>query len=302
MSDLHDNQRAAFDDDRLLDYALGIEDDPELTAALAHSTGLRERLADLKSDLSAIEDELRRTIPPVDDAYLEPSPDHWPRLARFMVHDDVRRRPRRGRRLTAGFAAAALVLAVIVGLVSILPRNVSSPNSGLAAKGGEGLSAAGAPAANGQTPATAPAAPVVAAYADGFRTVAVVRAGRVTNGRQSFTLVRALKGAIAARFTLSVSPATKPASAGSLQIAYLDPLTTSAGRTITGQVYGAGTPTGAASPASGAVAGAGGGGSSPPSGSRSTVVSLYRFHGAHGTLAATTPLPPGVDAASVRLP
>ena len=59
MSDRSDSQRAAFDDDRLLDYALGLEDDPELAEALSHSARLRERLADLKSDLAAIESELR---------------------------------------------------------------------------------------------------------------------------------------------------------------------------------------------------------------------------------------------------
>ena len=83
MSDRNDNQRAAFDDDRLLDYALGIEDDPELAVALSSSARLRERLADLKSDLAAIETELHRTVPPIDESYADPgAAARWPRLQR----------------------------------------------------------------------------------------------------------------------------------------------------------------------------------------------------------------------------
>jgi hypothetical protein len=104
MSDRNDNQRAAFDDDRLLDYALGIEDDPELAVALSSSARLRERLADLKSDLAAIETELHRTVPPIDESYADPgAAARWPRLQRsFGDGATVRRRPppdgRLGRR------------------------------------------------------------------------------------------------------------------------------------------------------------------------------------------------------------
>jgi len=99
MSDRNDNQRAAFDDDRLLDYALGIEDDPELAVALSSSARRRERLADLKSDLAAIETELHRTVPPIDESYADPgAAARWPRAAKKTLtlieysgfgHDDI---------------------------------------------------------------------------------------------------------------------------------------------------------------------------------------------------------------------
>ena len=126
MSDRNDSQRAAFDDDRLLDYALGLEDDPELAAALSQSARLRERLADLKSDLAAIETELRRGIPPIDESYAQPDAARWPRLRRsFGDGEAVRRRPLRGRRLTAALVAAALALAIVIGVVGDpAPRTV----------------------------------------------------------------------------------------------------------------------------------------------------------------------------------
>ena len=130
VSDRNDSQRAAFDDDRLLDFALGLEDDPELAAALSVSARLRERLADLKSDLAAIETELRGAIPPIDESYAAPDAARWPRLQRSFGDDEaVRRRPRRGRRLTAALVAAALALAIVIGVAAILPRGQSSPST-----------------------------------------------------------------------------------------------------------------------------------------------------------------------------
>ena len=198
MSDRSDSQRAAFDDDRLLDYALGLDDDPELAAALSHSARLRERLADLKSDLAAIETELRRGFPPIDESYTDLSSSRWSRLRHSLGEPEaVRRRPLRGRRLTAVLVAAALALALVIGLATILTRNPgSNATSGVAANGAS-KNAVRAPAsslAGGAAVPAAGAAGVTAAQAAAYRDVAVVRVGPLRGASQGFTVVRTPQG------------------------------------------------------------------------------------------------------------
>jgi hypothetical protein len=280
VSDLYDSPTAAFDDDRLLDYALGIEDDPELAAALSRSARLRERLADLKTDLAAIETELRHAIPEPDDSYAEPSAARWPRLARaFGLSGSAaaNRRPLRRRRLAVALLAAALALALLIGVLSVLPRSGgsgSSSSSG-ASKGADALQAplageaapgsqsAGvhAPAATAAGTAGSPAT-VTAIHAADFHDVAVVRAGTLIGADQSFSVVRTLKGRPPASFSLTLLSADSAPAAGSLLIAYLRPLAT-------------------------------------PSSSTSATPPAYSFNGRPALLAA---LPAGVPASAVRLP
>lgn len=238
MSDRSDSQRAAFDDDRLLDYALGLEDDPELAEALSHSARLRERLADLKSDLAAIESELRSELPPIDDTYTELSGSRWSRLRRSLGEPEAVRRPRSGRRLTAALVAAALTLAVVIGLVTILPRLSSSGSSSNSATSGVGKSAAAgsvpaqpgvtatSAAASGATDGAAGGTSVVAQQAAAYRDVAVVRAGPLRGAGQGFTVVRTLKGSPPASFSLVLQAIGNAPQAGSLAIAYLLPVAT----------------------------------------------------------------------------
>ena len=232
MSDRSDSQRAAFDDDRLLDYALGLDDDPELAAALSRSARLRERLADLKSDLAAIETELRRGFPPIDESYTNLGSSRWSRLRHSLGEPEaVRRRPLRGRRLTAVLVAAALALALVIGLATILTRNPgSNATSGVAANGAS-KNAVRAPAsslAGGAAVPAAGAAGVTAAHAAAYRDVAVVRVGPLRGASQGFTVVRTLKGTPPASFSLGLQAISNAAQAGSLAVAYLRPLTTAA--------------------------------------------------------------------------
>ena len=250
MSDRQDNPTAAFDDDRMLDYVLGLEDDPELAAALATSAPLRERLADLKADLAAIETELRETIPPVDAAYAEPASGRWPRLQRFFGGERARR-PRSRRRLAASLAAAILLVAALIGFVSVLPRMRSGSSSSttgstggfrapaLSGSGATGEKSADQSTAAGVTPAPSPAgangaatggstdAAAVAAFVQGYRDVAVVRAGSATGLRQSFTVRRVLKGSPPHALVLKAGPSGKTAVTGSLQLVFLRPAVSS---------------------------------------------------------------------------
>jgi hypothetical protein len=279
VSDLYDSPTAAFDDDRLLDYALGLEDDPELAAALSRSARLRERLADLKADLAAIETELRHAIPEPDDSYAEPSAARWPRLARaFGLSDSATagRRPLRRRRLAVALLAAALALALLIGVLSVLPRGGGSSSSSSSSKSANALQAplAGAAAAPASQSAGTHApeataagaagssASVTALHAADFRDVAVVRAGTLIGADQSFSVVRTLKGRPPAAFSLTLLSADSAPAAGALSIAYLRPLAT-------------------------------------PSSSASAAPPAYSFKGRPALLAA---LPAGVPASAVRLP
>ena len=246
MSDRQDNPTAAFDDDRLLDYVLGLEDDPELAAALAASAPLRERLADLKADLAAIESELREAIPAAGESYAEPTGGRWPRLQRYFGGETARRRPLQGRRLAATLAAAAVLVALLIGFISVLPRVRSgSPSSGSGSTSGlraPALGGSGATteksndqsaAAGAVVPAPSPAAggangaAAVAALERRYRDIAVVQAGTAAAPRQAFAVRRVLKGDPPARFTLTVGPSRVTAAPGSLQLVFLRPVQSS---------------------------------------------------------------------------
>ncbi|HMK92187.1 MAG TPA: hypothetical protein VK576_04245, partial [Thermoleophilia bacterium] len=238
MSDRQDNPTAAFDDDRLLDYVLGLEDDPELAAALAASAPLRERLADLKADLAAIESELREAIPAIDDSYAAPGSGRWPRLQRFFGGETARRRPLQGRRLAATLAAAAVLVALLIGFVSVLPRiRTGSPGSSSGSASGLRAPALGASGATEKSndhattgvasvpsPAAVGGTVAIAGLAGRYRDIAVVRAGTAAASRQPFTVARVLKGAPPARFTLTVGPSRVTAVPGSLQLVFLRPV------------------------------------------------------------------------------
>ncbi len=235
MSDIHDSQRAAFDDDRLLDYALGLEDDPELAAALSRSARLRERLADLKSDLAAIETELRRAIPPVDASYAEPDASRWSRLRRSFGEGEVaRRRPLRGRRLATSLVAAALAAGdrdrsrrrPAAGgrrppASSGSSKNAEAAQPRRSAGRGRGSELGGARA---RRRAARSAGGAVALKAAAYRDVAVVRAGPLRGAGQSFTVMRVLKGNPPASFSLVLNSIGSAPLDGSLAIAYLHPV------------------------------------------------------------------------------
>ena len=268
MSDLHDNQRAAFDDDRLLDFALGLEDDPELAAALSQSARLRERLADLKSDLAAIDSELRRSVPRVDEAWCEPAGARWPRLRGAFGLRPATRPAGSRRRLATVLVAAALLVAVVIGAVVVLPRGGPSSSS---SSGFEKSAAAPAAQAGGAVAGTARPA-VIATKAAGYAVVAVVRVGPLRGASQSYAVVRRLKGRAPAVFTLVLQAIDDAPQAGSLAIAYLDPVPASA----TNATHS--TPLTAPAP---------------------TSASLFTLD---GRPALVTALPAGATASTVRLP
>ena len=53
----------AFDDDRLLAFALGLDDDPELVAATAADEGLRRRLDAVRAEVEQVGAQVRAAVP-----------------------------------------------------------------------------------------------------------------------------------------------------------------------------------------------------------------------------------------------
>ena len=121
---LSDNHEPEFqDDDRLLAYVLGLDDDPELKAAAAADETLRRRLDLLRSQMTEVGDQVRSAVPHPGADYGEIGDQRWERL-RTVVDDaaaseksHVRGRTIRWLRLAA--PAAAIVLLAVVGVVTL---------------------------------------------------------------------------------------------------------------------------------------------------------------------------------------
>jgi hypothetical protein len=225
---------AAFDDDRLLAFALGLEDDAELAAALDAAPDLRERLARIADDVGRISDSLHATVPPAAAGYAEPSRERWPALARFFAPaDQTAAGPRRRfSRLVTPAVAAALVAAVVVAaLIAVRPGpQGGGPNDYAAAPQSRGLSA------DKTAEQASPGGGVEAATLGGgkkgslvagagpWRSILVARAGAVADGVQRFAVVRKLKGDVATGVVrLHLTEKIRALRAGSLWVLYLEP-------------------------------------------------------------------------------
>ena len=110
-----------FDDDRLLAYALGLEDDRELLQAAAADAGLGERLAAMRADVDAIGAQVRAAVPEPDASYADLSGERWAGLREYLEVPASAAAPRRGRRWWRVVApvAALAVLALVAGTVAL---------------------------------------------------------------------------------------------------------------------------------------------------------------------------------------
>lgn len=275
---------AGFDDDRLLAYALGLEDDAELRSALAGNDALRDRLAAMQADLEQVEGGIRSAVPPAPPAYDDPADARWQALRPYFEHRETA--PRRGffgRRALAYAAALAIVAAVSVAVVNTQFRGgptttarseYSAPQdqaktTGQQAGNSSNLSAYPTPASatNGSA---GDFVARLAAEAQSWQRVVVARARAVADGAQRFAIVRVLKGAVQARAVSLFVVGTPPLAAGTLCVLYLDPVAQ----------YGSG--------------------STPPTPTGSP--ELRSFYSLTGAPALVEPLPAGVDADALTLP
>ena len=261
------------DDDRLLDLALGLEDDPEVTEAVARSAELQQRLSELEADLRAIDRELHNMLPAPDEDWSDPTANRWQRLHPYFAEPRPRswRIGRRGRLLAPAIAVMLLTALVIGVLVSGGSRTTSEPPSGSSAltKGSSSLTAPRntAEATNAQA--------LVASAASQYATIVVARAGRVRGSHQSFTVVRTLKGTLPATFRVQIATPAG-ATVGSLLLVCLNPMA-AFGAVGEGSAHASSTPS--------------------PSTAAGGVTATYA-----GKPAVLEPLPAGVDPAALKLP
>ncbi len=302
-----------FDDDRLLAFALGLSDDPELVAAAAGDAALGRRLEAMRADVRAVGEGVNAAVPAPDDSYADLSQERWRGLAPYLrVARPGRpaRRPRVFLRRALAPAAALLVVAAILGGVLALTHHgkSSSSTSTLAAKGN-----------SLRAPEAAPGAPTGAAHAlssvprrqlaADYDTVVVARAGQVTGERQRFTVLRTLKGTAPTSLSLRREGGTLPPR--TLAILYLRPSAGAAvpagalgllagGQASDGAVEGEPSPT--PQPAGSSLT------QRVPTpepaasglfGPASLPVTLYVFRHLE---ALAVPLPPGFRADTIRLP
>ena len=117
-----------FDDDRLLAYALGLDDDPELLAAAENDAALSGRLAAMRADVDRIGAQIAAAVPAPEDAYTDLSGERWSGLKEYFEAPASEAKPRRERRWWRVVApvTALAVLAVVVGIVAVNQGTSSS--------------------------------------------------------------------------------------------------------------------------------------------------------------------------------
>ncbi|NLE22107.1 MAG: hypothetical protein GX624_04925 [Actinobacteria bacterium] len=213
-----------FDDDRLLACALGLEEDPELLAAAEADTELAARLAVMREEVEIVGTQVRAAVPAPDDSYADLSSERWSGLSEYLR--ETPGRPRRRRRWLRVLApvTAALVLAVVVGVVATDQgdrRTASDSGADAGRVAGEAASTVS------QSPSAAEAAPRTTAerlaeQLDRFAIVVLARARAASGALQSFAVVRIFKGEAPQVVELEV--ADHPADAGRLHLLMLDPV------------------------------------------------------------------------------
>ncbi len=116
-----DGPAGTFDDDRLLAFALGLDDDPELRQAAAAGADLGARLAAMRADVDAIGAQVRAAVPQPDASYADLTGERWGGLREYFEAPASTAAPRRGRRWWRVVApvTALAVLAVAVGIVAV---------------------------------------------------------------------------------------------------------------------------------------------------------------------------------------
>ena len=311
---------SGFDDDRLLAFALGLADDPELVAAAAGDTELRRRLEAMRTDVRAVSDAVNAAVPAPDDSYADLSQERWRGLAPYLRARRPARQPRRPRaffhRALAPAAALLVVAAILGGVFALENRGKSSSSTGTLAGKSTGHTAPeaapGAPTGAAATPSSVATRHLAAAY----DTVVVARAGQVTGEQQHFTVLRTLKGSSPHTLRLRSEGGTLPPD--SLAILYLRPAVATPG-----WANSAGLPAGALGVLGGSQAsGAGVVGASSPTpqltggtltqrmptpqpaddGYFGPIVSRAIAHALPHIEVLVEPLPPGTKADAIQLP
>jgi len=278
----------AFDDDRLLAFALALDDDPELVAAAAADEGLRHRLDAVHAEVEQVGAQVRAAVPDADEDYTDPSDPRWAGLQQFFAaRRPARTRGRASLWLRVLAPAAVILVAVAVGLAVINEQKSGTlgVNSSLPAAAKASSEAAG-PLTGASTAATHRAGDYAQALRDQLDLYAVVvlaEAKAVSGAFQRFVVVKVLKGDGPDVVRLRV--ADRPADEGRLHLLFLRP-----------QMGGSAEPGAEATPAP------------VPSSIEATntlealAVGVPVMYSYQGETAVLRELPAGTDPATVELP
>ena len=221
-----DKMTGSFDDDRLLAFALGLDDDPQLVAAAAADEGLRRRLDAVRDEVEQVGAQVRAAVPAPDDDYTDLSDPRWAGLQElFAPPRPARSRSRASRWLRVLAPAAVALVAVAVGLAVVNDQrsgtvgvNSSVPAAASKAAAGEDLTL-GPPPATSESGAAQSAAFID--EVDRFALVVLAKAKAASGAFQRFVVVRILKGAGPDVVRLRV--ADRPADEGRLHVLFLRP-------------------------------------------------------------------------------
>ena len=236
-------QPGVFDDDRLLAYALGLDDDPELLAAAETDTRLADRLAAMRADVATVGTQVSAAVPAPDAAYTDLSGDRWSGLSEFFEQPASATKPRRAGRWwrVAAPVAAVLVLALVAGIVAVDRGSQSRLAGDQAATTAEsGSSDAAEPSADrafGFTSATEQFTDQL----DHFAVVVLARARAASGALQRFAVVRIFKGEAPKVVELAIGG--QPADQGRLHLLMLDPVATGGQEFATPQPLASPSPT-----------------------------------------------------------
>ena len=216
----------AFDDDRLLACALGLDDDPELLAAAAADAALAARLDAVRADVAAVGAQVAAAVPEPEDDYADLSGERWGGLKEYFEVPASAAKPRRAGRWwrVAAPVAALAVLALVVGIVAVggdSQTGVSSL-SGQAAEVDRAASGATPETTGDKALGSVTAAERLASQLDRFAVVVLARAQAAKGALQEFAVLRIFKGDAPHLVELAVG--TQPADRGRLHLLMLDPL------------------------------------------------------------------------------
>jgi hypothetical protein len=216
----------AFDDDRLLAFALGLDDDPELVAATAADEGLRRRFDAVRAEVEQVGAQVRAAVPGPDEDYTDPSDPRWAGLQKFFAAPQpAKTRSRASRWLRVLAPAAVALVAVAVGLAVINDQKSGTVgvNSSLPAAAKASSEAAG-PLTGAGAAATDRAGDYAQALRDQldlFAVVVLAKAKAASGAFQRFVVVKVLKGDGPDVVRLRV--ADRPADEGRLHMLFLHP-------------------------------------------------------------------------------
>ncbi len=135
-----------MDENRLLAYVLGLEDDPDLEAAADADAVLGRRLETVRAEVDQVAAGVRAAVPTPADDYTDLGDPRWAGLQEYFTPGQERpakagRGSRRWLRVLAPVAAVAL--AVAVG-VSVIERQADVSQTSVAERSGKSTDSAGA--------------------------------------------------------------------------------------------------------------------------------------------------------------